>query len=145
VTGSDSGIPPTPAVYDPLESCLLHLFALHEVPLSRASLYAQVLRPEGAWTLEQFIEALSSRGFVAEQQSGKFSAVERSGLPALVFLTPDNRPAILSRGHDGGLSLFDPASRGSEFRADPDPDRIEQMLSGTFVAVSPPLPCRRTR
>ena len=130
---------PTPAVYDPLESCLLHLFALHEVPLSRASLYAQVLRPEGAWTLEQFIEALSSRGFLAEQRTGGFSAVERAGLPALVFLTPDHRPAILSRGHDGGLSLFDPASRGSEFRADPDPDLIDQMLSGTFVAVSPPL------
>ena len=139
MTGPDSGIPPTPAVYDPLESCLLHLFALHEVPLSRASLYAQVLRPEGSWTLEQFIEALSSRGFIAEQQSGGFSAVEGSGLPALVFLTPDNRPAVLSRRHDGGLSLFDPASNGSEFRADPDPDLIDQMLSGTFVAVSPPL------
>jgi ATP-binding cassette subfamily C protein LapB len=112
---------------------------LHEAPLSRASLYAQVLRPEGAWTLEQFIEALSSRGFVAEQQSGKFSEIERSGLPALVFLAPNDRPAVLSRGHDGGLSLFDPASRGSEFRADPDPDLIDQMLAGTFVAVSPPL------
>ena len=139
MTGSDSGVAPIPAIYDPLEACLLHLFALHEAPLSRASLYAQVLRPEGAWTLEQFIEALSSRGFVAEQRTGGFSAVDRSGLPALVFLTPDHRPAILSRGHDGGLSLFDPASRGSEFRADPDPDLIDQMLSGTFVAVSPPL------
>ena len=139
MTGSDPGIAPPPAVYDPLESCLLHLFALHEAPLSRASLYAQVLRPEGAWTLEQFIEALSSRGFVAEQRTGGFAAVERAGLPALVFLTPDHRPAVLSRGHDGGLSLFDPGSNGSESKAEPDPDLIDQRLSGTFVAVSPPL------
>ena len=123
---------------DALEACLLRLLGAHDKPMSRASLHAQVMRPEGAWSVDQAVDALSSLGFSVEQRTGSLVAIERGGLPALVFLLPDRRPAVLSTRLEGGLSLFDPSDPGLD-RLELTREEIESRLSDSYVCVTPPV------
>ncbi len=57
------GATPLIAPPDPFEACLAFLLDHHERPLSIAALRARVARPDGAWSLADFIDAIESLGF----------------------------------------------------------------------------------
>ena len=155
-----TGSPGASARGDPFEACLVQVLAAADRPMSIASLRAQIQRLDRPWSTADFIEALSSLGFGALERAGRLAEVERAGLPALVFLSPDDRPAVLLNRLDGGIALFDPQAGAVQPEAaepgvladqtnwrdgrqaslaDVSREALDPMLSGRFVAIEPPL------
>ena len=60
-----------PSEPDPFEACAVQIFAAHDHPMSVASLRAQVRRLDRDWDLEDFTEALASKGFTALARKGR--------------------------------------------------------------------------
>ena len=93
---------------DPLERCLLEILSLHGKALSLAALRSQVKRLDRPWQTEDLVDAVSSLGFIVTEQRLDSGGVESLGLPALVRLYPEGRPAVILGRTRAGLEVMDP-------------------------------------
>ncbi|MEY2686499.1 MAG: hypothetical protein RL375_697 [Pseudomonadota bacterium] len=73
-----------PAPADPFEACLRFLLDTHGRPLSVAALRSVVARPDEAWALADFIDAIESLGFATHSVSSDGLPVPPSGQPVLL-------------------------------------------------------------
>ncbi len=120
---------------DPFEACLLFLLEHHGQPMSLAALRAGVARPEQAWTLDDFVEAIESLGFTTETlHAGRPPAP--SADESLVLLGAGGKVCVLLAGLDASsVEVYAPGS------AKPRPINDEELMrrhGGSYVRVQPP-------
>lgn len=122
---------------DPYEACAVHIFSAHDHPMSVASLRAQVRRLDREWDLDDFTEALACKGFSAIRRPGNYDSLSSEGLPILVLLGAEKRPAVLIERSRQGYSVFDPArSAHVEERTG---ESLLLEYQGEFLRITPPL------
>ncbi|CUJ97977.1 RTX-I toxin determinant B [Ruegeria denitrificans] len=92
----------------PLETCLLHVAAQLDRPMTVATLHAAQSGPSGELTLRNAIEVVQRAGLQAGYGKRKLRDFDANLTPALLLLENDKAVVYHGRSPDGQLLVFDP-------------------------------------
>ena len=135
-SGAEPVGPPQDAAAEPLEACLLFLLDHYGKPMSLAALRAGVARPEEAWRLENFVDAIESLGFSTQTVHVADPPTPAPNEPLLVLGHDGHAVVLLSRDGPDDYEVFVP-EQGHTVRL--RYDELLKQYAGSCLRVHPPM------
>ena len=121
---------------DPYEACLLFLLEHHGRALSLAALRAGIVRPEGAWQLDDFVDAAESLGFTTETLRAPEPPAPHANEPMLLPAPGGGACLLIALHRDGSGDVMLPGAAGADLHSR---EQLRARYDGRSVRLRPPL------